>query len=411
MVRPASEKLLKKSVHQHKLLSKKGLLERMFSFWFDSLVYNQIWEDPRVDMEALELDSDSRMLTIASGGCNILAYLTKKPESITAVDINPNHIYLTRLKLAALAHLPTYEDFFRFFGSANHSANVEKYFKYISPHLDADTKKFWEGGSWMAKLFRSPRIKYFEKNFYDHAKLGLLLRFTHGLTRVVRKNPSRILEAESIAEQEKIFEETIAPFFDNKLVKAVARNPLILFSLGIPPHQYALMKTEMSGDIIDLFRERVKRLTCGFPIEDNYFAWQALGRSYDTDKKRAIPDYLMESNYAVLKEHATRAKAVENSLTVFLREQPAKSMNRFIFLDSQDWMQPWQIHELWSEVHRTGMPGTRIIFRTGAEASPVEKALPATLKKHFKYEQEYSKELHKKDRSAIYGGFHLYVMK
>src|SRR5436190_23144559 len=97
------EKLVKKSVHQHKLLSKKGLLERMFSFWFDSLVYNQIWEDPRVDMEALELDADSRVLTIASGGCNILAYLTQKPASITAVDINRNHVYLTRLKLAALA--------------------------------------------------------------------------------------------------------------------------------------------------------------------------------------------------------------------------------------------------------------------------------------------------------------------
>ena len=411
MVGQAPEKLLKKSVHQHKLMSKKGLLERMFSFWFDSLVYNQIWEDPRVDMEALELDEHSRMLTIASGGCNILAYLTKKPESITAVDINRNHIYLTRLKLAALTLLPEYDDFFRFFGIANHAKNVEQYYRYISPHLDADTRKFWEGGNWVAKLFRGARIKYFEKNFYDHAKLGLLLRLTHGLTRVVRKNPSRILEAESIAEQEKIFEETIAPFFDNKLVKAVARNPLILFSLGIPPHQYALMKSEMSGDIIDLFRERVKRLTCGFPIEDNYFAWQALGRSYDTGKKRAIPDYLMEANYSVLKEHAPKAKAVVNSLTGFLREQPPKSMNRFVFLDSQDWMQAWQIHELWTEVERTGMPGSRIIFRTGAAASPVETALPKALRKHFKYETQHSLDLHKKDRSAIYGGFHLYVLK
>src|SRR4051794_29576191 len=118
-----SEKLVKKSVHQHKLLSKKGILERMFSFWFDSLVYNQIWEDPRVDMEALELGPDSRMLTIASGGCNILAYLTARPGAITAVDINRNHVYLTRLKLAALELLPNHHDFFQFFGNANHADN------------------------------------------------------------------------------------------------------------------------------------------------------------------------------------------------------------------------------------------------------------------------------------------------
>ncbi len=411
MHRAVPEKLVKKSVHQHKLLSKKGLLERMFSFWFDSLVYNQIWEDPRVDMEALELDSDSRMLTIASGGCNILAYLTRKPASITAVDINRNHVYLTRLKLVALAALPNHHDFFQFFGNANHADNVDKYYRYISPNLDAETRKFWEGGNWIAKLFRSPRIEYFQKNFYDHAKLGLLLRLTHGLNRVVRKNPSAILDAKTIHEQEKIFDETIAPFFDNKLVKAIGRNPFILFSLGIPPHQYALMKSEMDGDIIDLFRERVKRLTCGFPIEDNYFAWQALGRTYDTGKKRAIPDYLKEENYAVLKEHAPRASVEVDSLTGFMRRQPDKSLNRYVFLDSQDWMQPWQVHELWAEVERTGMPGSRIIFRTGAKSSPIESALPSPLRKHFKYEQHRSEELHKKDRSAIYGGFHLYVLK
>ncbi len=362
-------------------------------------------------MEALQLDADSRMLTIASGGCNILAYLTQSPAQITAVDINRNHVYLTRLKLAALTLLPEYKDFFQFFGNANHGDNVDNYYRYISPKLDAETRKFWEGENWMAKLFKSPRIEYFKKNFYDHAKLGLLLRVTHGLTRVVRKNPAAILDAKTIGEQEKIFDETIAPFFDNKLIKAIGRNPFILFSLGIPPHQYALMKNEMSGDIIDLFRERVKRLMCGFPIDDNYFAWQALGRKYDTRKKRAIPDYLMEENYPLLKANAARAGVVVNSLTGFMRTQPDKSLNRFIFLDSQDWMQPWQIHELWSEVERTGMPGSRIIFRTGAAGSPVETALPKPLRQHFKYEIQHSKELHKKDRSAIYGGFHLYILR
>ncbi|HLX62778.1 MAG TPA: DUF3419 family protein [Planctomycetota bacterium] len=409
MLGPPAPKLVEKSVHQHKLLSKKGLLERIFSFWFDSLVYNQIWEDPRVDMEALQLDSESRMLTIASGGCNILAYLAQKPRSITAVDINPNHIFLTRLKLAALQALPTHYDFFQFFGFANDEKNIEKYHQHISPRLDDQTRAFWEGKNWFQKL--RPRIRYFKKNFYDYAKLGLLLRFAHGLTKVVRKNPSRILGAGSIEEQEQIFNETIAPFFDNKIIKAIGRNPLILFSLGIPPRQYAVMKREMSGDIIDLFRERIKRLTCGFPIEDNYFAWQALGRSYDTRARRAIPDYLKESNYDVLKSHAHRASAIVGNLTGFLRDQPAKSLNRFVFLDSQDWMQPWQIHELWAEVERTGMPGSRIIFRTGAKASPVEEALPKALRQRFKYEMQYSKELHKQDRSAIYGGFHLYVLR
>ena len=36
-------------------LSPRGLLERLFAKAFEGLVYPQIWEDPLVDMAALEI--------------------------------------------------------------------------------------------------------------------------------------------------------------------------------------------------------------------------------------------------------------------------------------------------------------------------------------------------------------------
>ena len=97
-------------------------------------------------------------------------------------------------------------------------------------------------------------------------------------------------------------------------------------------------------------------------------------------------------------------------LTGFMRTQPAKSLDRFVFLDSQDWMKPAQMEELWSEVARVGRPGTRVIFRTAASQSPIETALSPELRKKFTYQEERSLKLFKKDRSSIYGGFHLYSM-
>ena len=97
----------------------QGALERLFTISFNGLVYNQIWEDPRVDIEGLRLDEDSRILAISSGGCNILNYLTIEPRSIIAVDLNASHLALTRLKLAAVAYLPSHEALFRFFGCAD----------------------------------------------------------------------------------------------------------------------------------------------------------------------------------------------------------------------------------------------------------------------------------------------------
>ena len=94
-------------------------------------MYSQIWEDPRGDIEGLRLDRDSRILTISSGGCNILNYLTVEPRSIVAVDVNASHLALTRLKLAAVAYLPSHDALFRFFGCADDELNLVNYERYL----------------------------------------------------------------------------------------------------------------------------------------------------------------------------------------------------------------------------------------------------------------------------------------
>jgi len=72
---------------RHKRLSRAGLSERLFGLLFSGLVYPQIWEDPAVDMEAMDIQPHHRMVTIGSGGCNMLAYLSKKPARIDVVDL------------------------------------------------------------------------------------------------------------------------------------------------------------------------------------------------------------------------------------------------------------------------------------------------------------------------------------
>ena len=127
MTQPASPSpiTLKDAVQQNRSFSKRGLLERLFAAAFDTLVYPQIWEDPVVDMQAMEIKPHHRIVTIASGGCNVLSYLAAKPASIVAVDLNFAHVALTRLKLAAVRHLPAHNDFLRFFGQANSQVNED----------------------------------------------------------------------------------------------------------------------------------------------------------------------------------------------------------------------------------------------------------------------------------------------
>ena len=143
------------AVHRNKVVSRQGLLERLFSFAFSGLVYPQIWDDPVPDLEALALEPDSHLVPIASGGCNVLAYLTADPARITAVDLYHAHIALNELKLAALRHLPGANDFKRFFQEADSEANLDLYDQFLAPNLSESSRAYWEASSWRGKTHRA----------------------------------------------------------------------------------------------------------------------------------------------------------------------------------------------------------------------------------------------------------------
>jgi S-adenosylmethionine-diacylglycerol 3-amino-3-carboxypropyl transferase len=410
----SDKQLVLGAVKQKNASKKQSVLQKLFAVWFDAFVYNQIWEDPRVDLLALKLDEKSNVLTISSGGCNALNYLLENPLSVTAVDLNRHHIYLLNLKIAALKFLPAYEDFFAFFGFGKSEKTIENYQKFIAPNLDADTRAFWESSSLIGKITHGKRINFFKKGgLYEHSRNGYFLRFFHKFSRVLGCRPEEVLKAKTPEEQAKLYAKYIDPFFDSFFIKTVGKLPVTMFGLGIPPQQYEELKKDLGdgGSVIDVYRERAKRLAVEYPIYENYFAWQAFARKYDTENRQAVPEYLKAENYERLKANAGKIRTKIGSITEEIKNQPRGTFNRFIFLDAQDWMNAATMTELWQAIADQSESGARIIFRTAGAVSPIETNLPKTLREKFIYEEDLSKELFKQDRASIYGGFHLYILK
>lgn len=395
------------AVYQHGHLSKKGLLERAFAFAFRGLVYAQIWEDPIVDMEALELNAESDIVTIASGGCNMLSYLTANPNSVTAVDLNTAHVALGKLKLAAVRHLPSHADFHRFFAQAGRRENIDAYHTHIRPHLDDVTRAYWE----KRDLTGRRRIGAFARNIYTKGLLGQFIGGAHLIARLYRIDPRELLAANSVEEQRAIFETRMAPIFDRKFVRWLTQQPASLFGLGIPPAQYeALCEGEAEG-MAAVLRHRLEKLACDFDIRQNYFAWQAFGRGYADAPRASLPPYLEEANHADMVARVDRVAIHHRNFADHLRAHPAGAFDRYILLDAQDWMTDAQLTDIWSEITRTARPGARVIFRTAARPTLLPGRLPQALLDRWQYEAARSADYTRRDRSAIYGGFHLYVLK
>jgi S-adenosylmethionine-diacylglycerol 3-amino-3-carboxypropyl transferase len=395
------------AIYQNRVLSREGLSERLFAWLFSGLVYPQIWEDPEVDMEAMALAQDHHIVTIASGGCNVLAYLTRSPASIDAVDLNTAHVALNRMKLAAVRHLPSHRDVFRFFGEAGHFANPAAYDRFIAPHLDEATRAYWERRNWRGKR----RITVFERNFYQTGLLGLFIALGHRVARLHGVDPADIMKSQSLDDQRRFYRERLAPIFGKFLLRRATALKASLFGLGIPPAQYDSLITAGDGTMASVLSARLEKLACDFPFSDNYFAWQAFARRYPKPDEAALPAYLDARHHAVIKRNVERVTVHNINFTELLSRKGAGSVDRYVLLDAQDWMNDAQLNALWAEITRTAAPGARVIFRTAAEPSLLPGRLSPSILGRWRYEEELSRDLTMRDRSAIYGGFHLYVLE
>ncbi|MET3647438.1 DUF3419 family protein [Phyllobacterium ifriqiyense] len=403
-----SNEKLNRAVRQNRLLSRAGLSERLFAHVFKGLVYPQIWEDPEVDMEALQIGAGHRIVTIASGGCNAMSYLTADPASVEAVDLNTAHVAFNRLKLAAVVNLPNYDAFYRFYGTADSKSNLTAYERFIRPHLDATSRSYWE----KRMVSGRRRISIFSRDLYRHGLLGLFIGMGHRVARLYGIDPRDILKASTLAEQRVYFDTALAPLFDKRMIRWATARKSSLFGLGIPPQQYDALATAGNGDMAEVLRGRLEKLACGFPLSENYFAWQAFGRGYsDNAETGPLPPYLSRNNFAAVRERAGRMSVVNASYTEFLSAKPENSVDRFILLDAQDWMNDTQLNELWTEITRTAAPGARVIFRTAAEPSLLPGRVDDATLAQWEYKEDQSKALHARDRSSIYGGFHLYTFR
>lgn len=396
---------LRQAVHRHKATSRQGIQERLFTLAFSGLVYPQIWEDPVVDLEALSLQEGEHLVAIASGGCNVLSYLASAPIAVTAVDLNPAHVALNKLKVAALAHLPDYDSFRTFFAEANRQDNIDAYFTYLQPQLDAATRKYWEARDRIGRR----RIGYFASGFYRHGLLGNFIAAGHILARMHGKDPRRLLAARDRDEQRRIFESELAPLFSRRHIRWLLDKPSALFGLGIPPSQFEALKGS-EASMADVLRQRLERLACDFDLKDNYFAWQAFGRRYATNDRAPLPPYLQSDSFTKLRKRSQDVSVVHASLTEHLAAKPAASVDAYVLLDAQDWMTDSQLGALWGEILRTAKPGGRVIFRTAGEKTILPGRVPDRILSRFAYDRDRCRDLTAKDRSSIYGGFHLYTL-
>jgi S-adenosylmethionine-diacylglycerol 3-amino-3-carboxypropyl transferase len=378
-----------------------------------NLVYNTCWEDPRIDRQALELNSDDRVMLITSAGCNALDYALDSPKAIYAVDLNPLQNALLELKIACIRTLE-YEDFFALFGRGSWSGWPSTYANLVRPLLKPATQNIWDS-----------RIHFFSgatrrSSFYFHGSSGYFAWAVNGYINRIAKVRSALLDmldASDVQEQRHIFEsKDLGSSIWSPLLRWLIRRDLTMSMLGVPRAQRNQIDRDVKGGIEQFIIDRVESVFTQLPLKDNYFWRVYLTGEYSPE---CCPEYLREPCFNRLKAGDVDCISIhDNSVEQFLRgRSDLPPISRFVLLDHMDWICSkgnGALRSEWEAILESASTDARVLWRSaGLSVDFVDPLIVRSSKGSCRvgdrlvYHHELASQLHRMDRVHTYGSFYI----
>jgi len=361
------------------------------------LVYNQCWEDPAVDHEALRLRPDDRVLVITSAGCNALDYALSG-ASVLAVDVNPRQNHLLELKRAGIRALD-FEALFDLFGRGG-SGRAREIYAALREALPRPSREHWDRE---IRLFEPNRAR--GHSFYYGGTSGLVALAMKGWIRHgVRlwAAVERLLGARTLEEQLGIYHHEVRHRLLGEGLLRLVGSPAVMSLVGVPEPQRRMI-LERPGGFPAFLRDCIDHVMSVALLRENYFWSVYLNGSYS---RESCPRYLQPESFLRLK-----AGLVENirSFTGTVTECLAREtepITAFVLLDHMDWLAPHPrlLEEEWAGIFRMAGPGARVIFRSGGAD---ELFLPLSVLRRLRFERERAEALHRRDRVGTYASFHI----
>jgi S-adenosylmethionine-diacylglycerol 3-amino-3-carboxypropyl transferase len=362
--------------------------QRTFSKLF---VYNILFEDAEVDERFLKIEENSKVLSISGAGCGVAGHVTKRPESMDVVDINPHHLALTALKTTAAQHMRSYDQFFALAGRGwvhDPKATIGT-FAHQMPR-------------WIQRYWKR-HANRFERSIYD---LGMTARMLQVMRRMARVDAAwlRDLMQLELSERGRVCRESFQRMFNHPAIRLYAGSPLQLMSLGINFTQRdRLLETE-GTDIISYFLDHMSRLAVT-DLETNWFVWYFITGRFNLNNPDGVPPYLRRDRHESSYKAPTAVRYHNQNIFDVLGDAAPKTWTHYTFCDAVDWMPEKVQRRLLDEVRRTSRDGAIMMYRSVEDDCVVQRH---GMERMFQPLVEETREASALDRTKQYRRVNLY---
>jgi len=362
-------------------INTKYVIEK--SSFFNRIAYSTCWEDFDIINKALKIKKGDTILSITSGGCNVLNFLIYAPRKIIAVDFNPNQNHILTLKIIAIKHL-NHEEFIELLGVVKTNKSLKIYGK-IREYLPKETQIFWDN---KCKIIKKGITYNGRQERYIHS-IGQYLRYLKGEDVLID-----FLRSKSLKEQTVYFNKHLKDFSWKLYFNAVYNKPVMM----IAKDKFVFNQIEDSSYHIK-FRKRVENAAINVQAKNNPFmSFALLGYYLDGDY---YPHYLKKKNFEYLKKRADQIDIKTGPIQEILKELPTNSIDKFNLSNVLDWTSLGEFKKILQDLIRVGKHKSRFCY------------LNTLMKRHipnFTNIKSYKKEannLLKKDKSFLYENFEI----
>ena len=265
----------------------------------------QVWEDPSTLRRGARIKPGERVISVASGGDNVLSLLLDNPSLVVGVDYSPAQVHVCELKRLGIKHLD-YWQFLCLIGIGEDHAGglsrVDIYTKLLRKHLPEQVAKFWD-----------EKMNFIE-NGLIHA--GIYEQYFKTFAQVVRpfahsrETIRSLLCIKDPDKQREFYDKHVDTFLWRVLCRLYFGDVLI----GRCPPFYE----KADVNVGEHFLQRLRHVMRDVPACDNhYLEYVLLG---DITGEFGLPEYLQPQNFELLKSRVDSLYLTQGDLVDYLAE-------------------------------------------------------------------------------------------
>jgi S-adenosylmethionine-diacylglycerol 3-amino-3-carboxypropyl transferase len=342
--------------------------------------YAQCWEDADVLLEALDVQPGHTVLSIASGGDNTLALLTRAPGRVIAIDRNPAQVACLELRRAAWERL-THDELLQLVGSRPSAQRIELY-QRCREGLSAGAREVWDPQppTDLRGIGDAGRFEGYLRLFRESVLPCVQGRTT--VAELLRGAPSR-------EERERFY----ARRWDSwrwRLLFHLFFSRAVMSRVGRDPRLFRFVRGSVAARLLARARYAVTALD---PAENPYLQWILTGRH-----TTALPAALRPESFAPIRAHLDRLDLRVQTLNQCLAQQESRSIDRFNLSDVFEACSPEEYQQHLTELVRVARPGARLVYWNML----ARRRRPESLASALRPLSTLAEKLYAKDRAFFY---------